>query len=33
VPVAHLMPDGRLTPHRPSDGPVLDAAGRVHWPA
>jgi uncharacterized protein (DUF488 family) len=33
VPVAHLMPDGRLTPHRPSDGAVLDAAGRVHWPA
>jgi uncharacterized protein (DUF488 family) len=33
VPVAHLMPDGRLTPHRPSDGAVFDAAGRVHWPA
>ena len=32
VPVDHLMPDGRLTPHRPSDGArVID--GRVHWPA
>ena len=33
VAVTHLMPDGRLTPHRPSDGAVLDAAGRLHWPA
>jgi uncharacterized protein (DUF488 family) len=33
VPVTHLMPDGRLTPHRPSDGAVLDTAGQVHWPA
>ena len=32
VPVAHLMPDGRLTPHRPSDGAVVDA-GVVRWPA
>jgi uncharacterized protein (DUF488 family) len=32
VAVVHLMPDGRLTPHRPSDGAVLDAAGQVHWP-
>jgi uncharacterized protein (DUF488 family) len=33
VPVEHLMPDGRLTPHRPSEGAVLDAAGQLHWPA
>jgi uncharacterized protein (DUF488 family) len=32
VPVAHLMPDGRLTPHRPSDGAVL-VDGTLHWPA
>jgi uncharacterized protein (DUF488 family) len=31
-PVAHLMPDGRLTPHRPSDGAVV-SDGAVHWPA
>lgn len=33
VPVTHLMPDGRLAPHRPSDGAVVDAAGVVRWPA
>jgi uncharacterized protein (DUF488 family) len=32
VPVTHLMPDGRLTPHRPSAGAVVDAAGAVRWP-
>ena len=32
VPVQHLMPDGRLAPHRLSDGAVLDA-GEVRWPA
>ncbi|WP_041775625.1 DUF488 family protein [Blastococcus saxobsidens] len=32
-PVSHLMPDGRLTPHRPSDGAVLRPDGQVHWPA
>jgi uncharacterized protein (DUF488 family) len=32
VPVAHLMPDGRLTPHHPSEGAVL-LDGAVHWPA
>jgi uncharacterized protein (DUF488 family) len=31
VPVQHLMPDGRLTPHRPSEGAVL-IDGAVHWP-
>ena len=31
VPVTHLMPDGRLVPHRPSDGAVL-IDGAVHWP-
>ncbi|MGY1595036.1 DUF488 family protein [Geodermatophilus sp. SYSU D00708] len=33
VPVTHLMPDGRLTPHRPSAGAVLGDDGLVHWPA
>jgi uncharacterized protein (DUF488 family) len=33
VPVHHLMPDGRLTPHAPSAGAVLDADGEVSWPA
>ncbi|MCW2534431.1 MAG: hypothetical protein JWQ26_130 [Modestobacter sp.] len=33
VPVSHLMPDGRLTPHRPSEGAVLGADGRLRWPA
>jgi uncharacterized protein (DUF488 family) len=33
VPVAHLMPDGRLTPHRTSAGAVLGADGAVRWPA
>jgi uncharacterized protein (DUF488 family) len=32
VPVTHLMPDGRLTPHRPSEGAVV-VDGAVHWPA
>jgi uncharacterized protein (DUF488 family) len=32
VPVLHLMPDGRLAPHRPSDGAVV-RDGAVHWPA
>ena len=32
VPVTHLMPDGRLTPHRPSEGAVV-IDGQVHWPA
>jgi uncharacterized protein (DUF488 family) len=32
VPVSHLMPDGRLTPHRPSDGAVVED-GVVYWPA
>src|SRR4051794_37816518 len=33
VPVLHLMPDGRLTPHRPSEGAVLGDDGEVRWPA
>jgi uncharacterized protein (DUF488 family) len=33
MPVTHLMPDGRLAPHRPSEGAVLDTDGTVHWPA
>ncbi|WP_346622339.1 DUF488 domain-containing protein [Blastococcus montanus] len=32
VPVHHLMPDGRLTPHPPADGAVLGSDGQVHWP-
>jgi uncharacterized protein (DUF488 family) len=32
VPVTHLMPDGRLTPHRPADGAVV-SDGVVRWPA
>jgi uncharacterized protein (DUF488 family) len=32
VPVTHLMPDGRLAAHRPSDGAVV-SDGVVHWPA
>jgi uncharacterized protein (DUF488 family) len=31
VPVQHLMPDGRLAPHRPSEGAVL-VDGAVRWP-
>jgi uncharacterized protein (DUF488 family) len=30
--VLHLMPDGRLTPHRPSAGAVV-SDGVVRWPA
>ena len=33
VPVLHLMPDGRLAPHRPSDGAVRGDDGLLHWPA
>jgi uncharacterized protein (DUF488 family) len=33
VPVAHLMPDGRRAPHRPSAGAVLGDDGAVRWPA
>jgi uncharacterized protein (DUF488 family) len=31
VPVQHLMPDGRLSPHRPSEGAVVED-GTVRWP-
>jgi uncharacterized protein (DUF488 family) len=33
VPVLHLMPDGRLSPHRPSAGAVVGSDGQVRWPA
>jgi uncharacterized protein (DUF488 family) len=33
VPVEHLMPDGRRSPHRPSEGAVVDPDGTVRWPA
>lgn len=32
VPVQHLMPGGRLSPHRPSEGAVLGADGQLRWP-
>ena len=32
LPVQHLMPDGRLAPHRPSEGAVV-RDGQLHWPA
>jgi uncharacterized protein (DUF488 family) len=32
VPVTHLMPDGRLAVHRPSEGAVVGPDGAVHWP-
>ena len=32
VPVQHVMPDGRLADHRPSDGAVVDPDGTVRWP-
>ncbi|MGY1803716.1 DUF488 family protein [Blastococcus sp. SYSU D00922] len=32
VPVRHLMPGGRLSAHRPSQGAVL-TAGTLRWPA
>lgn len=32
VTVQHLMPDGRLAPHRPSAGAVV-RDGEVPWPA
>ena len=31
VPVSHLMPDGRVTPHRPAVGARLGDDGLVHW--
>ncbi len=33
LPVGHLMPDGRVAPHRPAEGAVLGADGLVRWPA
>ena len=32
VPVSHLMPDGRLTPHHASEGAVLAPDGTLTWP-
>jgi uncharacterized protein (DUF488 family) len=31
-PVDHVLPDGRLAPHRVSAGAVLDDDGLVRWP-
>jgi uncharacterized protein (DUF488 family) len=33
VEVQHLMPDGRLAPHRPSAGARIGDHGEVRWPA
>jgi uncharacterized protein (DUF488 family) len=33
LPVEHLMPDGRVSPHQPAAGAVRDADGTVRWPA
>ena len=33
IEVRHLMPDGRLSPHRPSEGARLGDDGEVRWPA
>jgi len=33
IAVEHLMPDGRLSPHRPSAGAVLGDDGTVRWPS
>jgi uncharacterized protein (DUF488 family) len=32
LPVDHVLPDGRLAPHRVSDGAVLGDDGLVRWP-
>jgi uncharacterized protein (DUF488 family) len=32
LPVEHVMPDGRRTPHRPAAGAVRDPDGTVWWP-
>jgi uncharacterized protein (DUF488 family) len=32
VPVTHVLPDGRLAPHRPSEGAVLGGDGLLRWP-
>jgi uncharacterized protein (DUF488 family) len=33
LPVDHVMPDGRLSPHQPSAGAVLGDDGQIRWPA
>jgi uncharacterized protein (DUF488 family) len=32
LPVGHLMPDGRVSPHQPAAGAVRCADGTVGWP-
>ena len=32
VEVQHVMPDGRLAPHRPSEGATLGDDGLIRWP-
>ena len=32
LPVGHLMPDGRVSPHQPAAGAVRDPDGTVRWP-
>jgi uncharacterized protein (DUF488 family) len=33
LPVSHVLPDGRLAPHRGSEGAVLGGDGLLRWPA
>jgi uncharacterized protein (DUF488 family) len=32
LPVEHVMPDGRLSAHRPAEGAVSAPDGSVRWP-
>src|SRR3954469_7849827 len=32
LPVGHLMPDGRVSPHQPAAGAVRDPDGTIRWP-
>jgi uncharacterized protein (DUF488 family) len=31
LPVGHMLPDGRVSPHQPAEGAVRDAEGTVRW--
>ena len=32
LPVRHLLPDGRVSPHQPAGGAVRDPDGTLRWP-
>ncbi|WP_138731930.1 DUF488 domain-containing protein [Modestobacter excelsi] len=32
LPVGHLLPDGRVSPHQPAGGAVRDPDGTLRWP-